>query len=635
MPPCDDAVHSLGSAAAKKGGRAAGKMATRIALSSLAAMKGSATATSSAIAASATATSLADICTVDKVNAALPANGTIPGIDLLPSYTTASVVYPSNSTSSSSSMGMGGPGASAAITVEYCAVTLAYTHDGKDLVNLKYAFPTPSDFKKRFYVAGGGGYQLNAVSTGGLTYGAASGATDGGYDAFNYSFLDKVLLANGTLNWDGINMFGWQALGEMTQVGQHVAKNIYGLEEQSKLYTYFEGCSDGGREGMSQVQRWGELYDGVVAGAPAFRFAQQQVLHVFPPEVEKTLGYYPPPCALAKIVNATIEACDPLDGRTDGVISRTDLCMLNYNLSSTIGMSYYCAAESASSGFPGARMRKRQQGLPSGGSSTGTSVAQNGTVNANDVAVAQAIYDGLFNSKGERAYLSWQIGSSLSDAETTYNSTTGEYQLDIQATGGEYITRFIQLVNSTNLANLDGVSYDTLVDWMSTGLARYNTTLQTTYTDLSAFRNHGGKLLHYHGESDPSVPAASSVHYWQAIHSLYSGGRTDEKSLNELAEWYQLYLVPGAAHCSTNTLQPGPYPQNNMNTIIDWVEKGVQPTALNATVSSGTYANETQWLCQWPSRPLWKNSSHFDCVTDEESMQTWTYSFPAFDVTVN
>lgn len=110
-----------------------------------------------------------------------------------------------------------------------------------------------------------------------------------------------------------------------------------------KLYTYFEGCSDGGREAMSQVQRWGEEYDGVVAGAPAFRFAQQQVHHVYPATVEKTMGYFPPPCALDKIVNATI------DGRTDGIISRTELCQLDFNLSSLTGEPYYCAAESSTS----------------------------------------------------------------------------------------------------------------------------------------------------------------------------------------------------------------------------------------------------------------------------------------------
>ncbi|KAJ3553433.1 hypothetical protein NPX13_g10888 [Xylaria arbuscula] len=324
-----------------------------------------------AMAATAKAASLADICTVANVQAALPANGTLLGIDLIPSSVTASPVY--NATSDG---GMTG-GSSTSIT--YCNVTLSYTHTGKDdKVVVKYAFPEPSAFKDRFYVAGGGGYTLNSDATGGISYGAASGATDAG------------VLSTG----DATHMFGYKALGEMTTIAKPLSQGIYSLADDTKIYTYYEGCSDGGREGMSQVQRWGDLYDGAITGAPAFRMSHQQVNHVFPALVEHTLDYYPPTCALAKIVNATIAACDPLDGRTDGVVSRTDLCKLQFNLSSIVGESYYCSASSGSSG-PGG-MKKRQ------GSSSSTP-EQNGTVTAQDVAVAQAIYDGLHNSQATRA----------------------------------------------------------------------------------------------------------------------------------------------------------------------------------------------------------------------------------------
>lgn len=144
-------------------------------------------------------------------------------------------------------------------------------------------------------------------------------------------------------------MFAYQGLGEMTTIGKSLTSAFYGMSDDEKLYTYFEGCSDGGREGMSQIKRYGELYDSVIAGAPAFIYSQQQVNHVFPSKVEEDLNYFPPPCEFDKIVNATIAACDSLDGRIDGVISRTDLCMLNFNLSSIIGEPYYCAAENNTS----------------------------------------------------------------------------------------------------------------------------------------------------------------------------------------------------------------------------------------------------------------------------------------------
>ncbi|KAF5700529.1 tannase [Fusarium mundagurra] len=253
----------------------------------------------------------------------------------------------------------------------------------------------------------------------------------------------------------------------------------------------YEGCSDGGREGMSQVQRWGDEYDGVIAGAPAFRFAQQQVLHVYPAAVEHTLDYYPHPCGLKKIVNATIEAGDELDGRKDGVASRTDLCKIHFKLKSLIGKD------------------KRQ----ATGSQTSNVPEQNGTITAEGIAVAQAIYDGVFSSNDERAYLSWQIDSELSDGEPTYDNETDKWTLNIPFTGGMYVAKFIELLDLDNLENLNNVTYDTLVDWMNTGMVRYYDSLQTTHPDLPTFKEAGGKLLHYHGESDLSIPAGFSVHY--------------------------------------------------------------------------------------------------------------------------
>lgn len=223
---------------------------------------------------------------------------------------------------------------------------------------------------------------------------------------------------------------------------------------------------------------------------------------MFSATVEHTQDYYPPPCELEKIVNMTIAACDPLDGRTDGVISRTDLCKLNFNLNSTIGEPYYCAAETSSSlgfGFSGAKAKRQQNS----GSTTSTTPAQNGTVSAEGVAVAQAIYDGLHSSEGKRGYLSYQIGSSLDDASTEYDNATDSWGLNIPSTGGEFVTKYVQLVDEDNLTSLDNVTYDTLIDWMNTAMVRYMDSLQTTLPDLTPFQSAGGK---FRNSITPSIP---------------------------------------------------------------------------------------------------------------------------------
>jgi tannase len=75
------------------------------------------------------------------------------------------------------------------------------------------------------------------------------------------------------------------------------------------------------------------------------------------------------------------------------------------------------------------------------------------------------------------------------------------------------LTKFIQLLELDNLSDFNNVTYDTIVDWMTTGMVRYTDSLQTTLPDLNPFQSSGGKLLHYHGESDPSIPAPSSAYY--------------------------------------------------------------------------------------------------------------------------
>lgn len=137
---------------------------------------------------------------------------------------------------------------------------------------------------------------------------------------------------------------------------------------------------------MSQAQRAPELYDGIIVGALAMRYGQQQVNHLAAPVRVQTIGHYPNSCVFDTVVNATINACDGMDGRLDGVVARSDLCLLNFNVSSTIGDSYYCAASSG--GGPG--MRKRQSSISTPG--------LNGTITAEDIVVIQDLLTGLVST---------------------------------------------------------------------------------------------------------------------------------------------------------------------------------------------------------------------------------------------
>ena len=187
------------------------------------------------------ATSLKDVCTVEYAKSHLPAVNFIEGITLDPSSITTNVVYNASTSATSTFY----PAAS----FSYCNLTLAYSHDGRgDQVLVQYWLPDPSKFKNRYLSTGGGGYAINSGSQslpGGVMYGAVAGATDGGFGSFSTQADAAMLLANGTLNYETLYMFGYKAHWELSKIGKQFTRNFYQMEESTKLYAYYQGCSEG------------------------------------------------------------------------------------------------------------------------------------------------------------------------------------------------------------------------------------------------------------------------------------------------------------------------------------------------------------------------------------------------------
>ncbi|KAJ4423133.1 hypothetical protein N0V82_002262 [Gnomoniopsis sp. IMI 355080] len=551
----------------------------------------------------ANAASLSDICTTSYAAAALPADA-VPGITIDSSSLTTAIVSNSSVTSEWY------PSA----VIDYCNVTFAYSHNGltDDIVHVSYLLPAPDSFEGRYVSTGGGGLAINSGSSyspSGIIVGAVSGITDGGFGNFDTQFDAVFLAANDTINWQATYMFGYQAHHELAVLGKAYTANLYNVTD--KVYSYYQGCSEGGREGWSQVQRFADQFDGAAIGAPAFRYGQQQVNHLSPAVIQQDIGYTPPPCALETITNLTIAFCDPLDGLTDGVIARSDLCLLQMDFNSTVGKPYSCAATAASA--------------------FGSAVpAQNGSITAQDAANYKAVIDGLHDSDGKRVYINFQIGSDNTEAESTYDSTTGTWAFTPSGLGGEWVARFLELQDADNIDSLTNVTADTLRNWMSLGMNRYYDSLQTNWPDLSAVKSAGTKVIHLHGEQDNSIPTASSVHYYESVRNILYPDMGFNESTAAMDEFYRLFLVPGGAHCMSNTLQAnGGWPQDTLQQVIDWVENDNAPATLN---NSGTVITE---LCSWPLRPLWSgNGTSFDCVYDQSSIDSWMYEFDAFNVPI-
>jgi tannase len=457
--------------------------------------------------------------------------------------------------------------------------------------------------------------------------------TDGGFGSFNTQFSSVALLENGTINWQATYMFGtcdmefsrrrevaramkltpklgYQAQHELAVLGKQLTRNIYDVSSSEKIYSYYQGCSEGGREGWSQVQRFPDQFDGVVAAAPAFRWAQQQVNHLTGNVIQKTLGYYSPSCELEKIMNMTIASCDPLDGKTDGIVSRSDLCLAHLDWDKILGSSYSCPAVKGT------------------GYSSATP-AQTGKVSAKAIEVIKTYWNGLHDSDGKRVYFSYQPGSTFTDLQTAYDSSTDSWDLDISGLGGIWVGLFIDLLQETNIPTLDNVTYDTLKEWMIFSQQKYNDIFQTTYPDLTEFQAAGGKVIHVHGEQDFSIPTASSIRYWNSVREIMFPNKSYQAGAAALDEFYRLFLIPGVGHCAVNSYQPGaPWPQTTLQTLIEWVENGKAPATLAGSEKIDT-------MCRWPLRPLWTDKGKkFSCVYNQASIDSFTYDLDAYKLPV-
>jgi len=96
------------------------------------------------------------------------------------------------------------------------------------------------------------------------------------------------------------------------------------------------------------------------------------------------------------------------------------------------------------------------------------------------------------DAQGRQVYLSYKPGALFYDAQTQYNSTLGQWELEINTFGAGYVLRFLSLVDSDDFANLDGVTYDALRDWVYQGWQMYEDSLHTTWSDFTRF-NEGAE----------------------------------------------------------------------------------------------------------------------------------------------
>ncbi|WP_439839422.1 tannase/feruloyl esterase family alpha/beta hydrolase [Aeromonas caviae] len=307
---------------------------------------------------------------------------------------------------------------------------------------------------------------------------------------------------------------------------------------QKQKYAYFTGCSDGGREALIEAQRYPDDFDGIIAGAGALNFlTQNAIFHAW--QAISNTGPDGKPILLAGrlpiLHRAVVAACDRLDGLTDGLISNPLSCHFELD-------SLKCPAEASDT---------------------------SACLSTAEVEVARKFYDGPRDPA---------TGIRLTAGGPQYGSELAWAGVYVPSSADDTIfSEKVSLPVLRNMAYETEPSADFALDDLRFDLTTFDKLrarhplFDATNPDLSAFANKGGKLIVWHGWSDPHISPLNSIAYYTAVRQQMGDERT--------ATFVRLYLFPGMYHCANGD---GPSQIDLLTPMMAWVENGHTPDAIEA-----------------------------------------------------
>ncbi len=451
-----------------------------------------------------------------------------------------------------------------ATTPASCRVHLTVTHPpAGDVINVWVALPD-TGWNGRFQALGGGGYSggSEASTVAPLRQGYATAATDAGSPGRDASFfLDE----NDRIVWQNARNWGYLGIHEMTVRAKALIAAYYGNDPS---YSYFNGCSTGGRQGLTEAQRYPDDYDGILAGAPVINLIQINASQMWP-QVQMLVGDDAiPPCKYQAAVDAVVAACDTVgDGVEDGVIGDARAC--DWDPSELVGTETPC-----------------------------------GTITQADADIIRSIWEGPRRTDGSFMWYGIQPGARFSGIATTV-------QVDGQWVGQPRNTQIVShwtLQDPTwDWRTLTRESYQQLFGYAA---EQWDATQSSNNPDLRAFEKSGGKILMWHGASDFGVPPEGSMDYVERVREIVGPGRTDS--------FLRLFVAPGVDHCGGG---PGLQPSGQFEALVRWVEQGKAPKTLDSVRTDASGAvTATRPICAYPEVAQYKgrgdvdDAANFKCV---------------------
>jgi hypothetical protein len=414
-----------------------------------------------------------------------------------------------------------------------CRVTATVIHPpAHNPIKLFIALPLRA-WNGRFRGTGGGGYAGGDVGSLHIpvTKGYAVGATDTGNEK---GTADFALDARGRQAWRRLRDNAYVGIHDMTVVGKALTQAFYG---KAPRYSYFVGGSTGGRQALTEAQRYPKDYDGILALYPAIARDRYVPAQLWPQILMNEAHDFLPKEKLEAATAAAVKACDGADGVVDGVINDPMKC--GYDPAALVGSQI--------------------------GKSTFT---------ATDADIIRGIWDGPKAHDGSSLWWGPTRGTDLSNfADTVGSPLMGKPCEE----GLDWFRYFLVLDAKWDWTTLTRGEYELLFEQ---SVEEHSSIYGGDDPNLTGFRDQGGKLLIVHGLADQYVPPQESIAYYLSVERRMAGPQ-------RTAEFARLFLVPGADH-GFGTRVPAPSPAEMIGALIRWVEQGQAPAVLIADLPDKT-----------------------------------------------
>ncbi|ACA92689.1 MULTISPECIES: tannase/feruloyl esterase family alpha/beta hydrolase [Burkholderia cepacia complex] len=459
---------------------------------------------------------------------------------------------------------------------EYCQVNGAIAPVDPAAPSIRFQVNLPTNWNRKALHYGGGGFDgtlitgvdaLDMAPTGTptpLANGYATFGDDSGHQSSSITDGKFAMNDESLANYGGLSLKKTHDVA-MTLIGKRYAS--------APSKTYFFGSSTGGRDGLSEAQRWPADYDGIVVNRPALNYTGLRLSNVVLGRalyLNNGAGWLD----VAKTVllqNAVMNACDALDGVADGIVSNVAACNAQ---SATVLASVRC---------------------PSGVDSGDTCLSDAQIATVQTIAAPLQLPYPLANGVTRYAGYNILAGSVFAGPYTTRDlgeakvpaNPAGKKDANQWVTGDQWVKYFVTRVPTFDSLMFDPVNPGTY----ASRVQALSALTDATSTDLSAYVAKGGKLIMTHGLADEIVSTDSSTDYYTGLVQRFGQGTVDG--------FARFYLMPGVGH-GTGPFHPA---IDSLSALDEWVESGKAPETLTMSDLNAATLGRTRPLCRYPLWP--------------------------------